>query len=204
MPIEIDNVSFTYDMDQHLKGVPENDRQEAASDAGEAALVKIAELVEKKRSPVKGNNKNFDALSDKYAKLKQKRVGNKKPNLRLTGELIESLDVESDSNSFTIQVTGDEGNVKKAYNHNIGDTVPQRQFLPNDTRGQTFKGEVVKAIKESIKKYKKTKAQIPSEAEAPTLTVEDNFASLLKEFKATEREKQIAKNVSLFKIEDIL
>lgn len=204
MPITKDNVSFTYDMDQHLKGVPENDRQDAANDAGEAALVKIAELVEKKRSPVKGNNKNFDALSDKYAKLKQKRVGNKNPNLRLTGELIESLDVESDSNSFTIQVTGDEGNVQKAYNHNIGDTVPKRQFLPDESNGETFKSAVVQAIKQSISKYKKKPVSEVDKPLAPTEVAARAFEQALKSFNASKREQQIAKNVSLFKIEDIL
>jgi len=201
MPIRKDKVSFKYDVTKHLKSVPNEDREDAANDAGEAALEKISEFMEKQRSPVKGQF-SYPKLSKEYADFKQSKVGNKKPNLRLNGELLESLDVEADDDSFTISVTGSDENIKKAYNHNVGDTLPKRQFIPNDN--QTFKGEVVKAIKDAIKKYKKPKAQRPSEAEAPPLTVEANFANLLRKFKATDREKQIAKNVKSFKIEDIL
>lgn len=203
MPIKKEDVSFTYDVNKHLKGVPENDREDAANDAGEAALEKISEYMEKRRSPVKGNNKNFAELSDKYAKIKQKRVGNKKPNLRLTGELLESLDVEADSNSFTLRVTGSENNIEKSYNHNVGDTVPKRQFLPNDANNEQLKGDVVKAIKDAIKKYKKPTKAKPTQ-EAPADVVAETFANLYTQFKATEREQQIARNLSLFKIEDIL
>ena len=203
MPIKKEDVSFTYDVNKHLKGVPENDREDAANDAGEAALEKISEYMEKRRSPVKGKNKNFDELSTKYAKIKQKRVGNKKPNLRLTGELLESLDVEADDNSFTLRVTGSDNNIQKSYNHNVGDTVPKRQFLPNDANNEQLKGDVVKAIKDAIKKYKKPTKTKPAQ-EAPADVVADTFANLYTQFKATERERQIAKNLSLFKIEDIL
>ncbi len=204
MPINKNEVSFTYDVTEHLKGVPESDREDAANDAGEAALKKITEFVEKRRSPVKGNNKNFEKLSDSYGNFKRKKVGNSNPNLRLTGELIESLDVEADDSSFTIRVTGDDNNVAKAYNNNDGDTIPKRQFLPNDTKDEQFKGGVVQVIKEAIKKYKKKDTKDTEKIIAPADVAAKSFESALKSFKASKREKQIAQNIKSFKIEDIL
>ena len=203
MPIKKDDVSFTYDVSKHLKGVPEEDREDAALDAGEAALEKISEYMEKQRSPVKGE-RGFPKLSKEYAAFKQVKVGNKNPNLRLTGNMLESLDVEADEESFTISVAGGRQEVEKAYNHNIGDTLPKRQFLPDDKKKQQFKGDVVKSIKEAINRYKKPTQERPADAVAPIEVTTEAYQSLYATFKATKREQQIAKNLSLFKIEDIL
>lgn len=205
MPIEKEEVSFTYDLENLLEEVPEDDREDAATEAGELALQKVHEYMDRQISPVSGE-RNFRALKkdSAYRKLKQKRAGNQKPNLRLSGELIESMEVDADDKSFTISVGGDESNIAKSYNHNVGDTVVKRQFLPNDKKpNQTFKRSIVKAIKETIAKYKKPKSQRPP-VEAPAEAVTVNFDNLLKTFKATKREQQIAKNVKTFRIEDIL
>lgn len=205
MPIKKDDVSFTYDVSEHLKGVPEDDREDAALDAGEAALEKIVDYMDRQKSPVKGFRRNFERLqNERYKAYKQKRVGNKKANLRLTGNMIESLDVDADDDSFTISVVGNSSDIAKAYNHIEGDTVASRPFLPNEDRNQTFKADVVKAIKEAIKRYKKPIQERPAEAVAPTEVATEAYQKLYATFKATKREQQIAKNLSLFKIEDIL
>lgn len=205
MPITKNNVSFTYDVSKHLKGVPEEDREDAALDAGEAALEKIVDYMDQQKSPVKGIRKNFEALkSEQYKALKQKKVGNKKANLRLTGKMIESLDVDANDDSFTISVVGSDSDIAKAYNHIEGDTVASRPFLPNDKNNQTFKGDVVKAIKEAINRYKKPVEKRPAEAVAPLEVTTEAYKNLYATFKATKREQEIAKNLSLFKIEDIL
>lgn len=202
MPITKDDVSFTYDVSKHLKGVPEEDREDAAYEAGEAALQKIHEFMGKERSPVKGE-KGFPKLNKDYASFKQSKVGNKKPNLLLNGDLIESMEVESNESSFTISVEGTT-NKLKAYNHNIGDTLPKRQFLPDDKRKQELKGDVVKAIKQAIARYKKPVQERPTKAVAPVEVTTEAYQNLYATFQATKREQQIAKNLSLFKIEDIL
>jgi len=205
MPITKDDVSFTYDVSKHLKGVPEDDREDAAYDAGEAALEKIVDYMDQQKSPVKGIRKNFEALkSEQYKSFKQKRVGNKKANLRLTGNMIESLDVDAGDDSFTISVVGSESDVAKAYNHIKGDTVVSRPFLPNDDRNQTFKADVVKVIKEAIARYKKPASERPTDAVAPLEVTTEAYKNLYATFQATKREQEIAKNLSLFKIEDIL
>ena len=204
MPITKDDVSFTYDVSKHLKGVPEEDREDAAYDAGEAALEKISEFMDKQRSPVKGERAFAALQSERYKAYKQKKAGNKKANLRLTGKMLESLDVDADESSFTISVVGGTNDVEKAYNHNVGDTLPKRQFLPDDKRNQEFKGDVVKAIKEAINRYKKPIKERPAEAVAPVEITTEAYKNLYATFQATKREQEIAKNLSLFKIEDIL
>ena len=208
MPIKENEVSFTYDLEDLLNEVPEDDREDAAAEAGELALQKVHEYMDRQISPVKGES-NFKALKkdSAYRKLKQRRAGNQRPNLRLTGDLIESMEVDADESSFTISVEGKK-NIGKAHNHNTRKTkrspLPKRQFLPDDSkRGQTFKRSIVKAIKETIAKYKRPKPKKPP-VEAPPETVTVNFDKLLSTFKATRREKQIAKDVKTFRIEDIL
>ena len=206
MPIRQNKVSYTLDVSEYLEDVPEDDREDATFEAGEAALEKITEYMENRKTPVSGV-KNFRALSKEYAKIKQKRVGNKNPNLRLTGKLIESLDVESDNKSFSIRVIGKK-DTEKAYNHNTGDTVPKRQFLPDDTKrsgpGSKFKRDVVSVIKKTINRYKKPVKKQPVEEVVPTDITATGFADALKNFRVSEREKEIARNMALFKIEDIL
>lgn len=196
--------SYRYDASKHLKGVPEEDREEATYQAGEAALQKIHEYMDAKKSPVKGIRKNFDSLSDKYAEFKRSKVGNENPNLRLSGKLIESMDVDSDENSFTISID-DSDEIAKAYNHNEGDTLPMRKFMPHDdrTKNNTFKKEIVDTIKKVIKRYKKPKRGRP-EAVAPVEVASENYQKLFATFQATKREQKIAQNLSLFKIKDIL
>lgn len=206
MPIKEDEVSYTYDASKLLEDVPKDDREDATYEAGEAALQKIHEYMGKQVSPVSGEGK-YRALNKKsgYRKLKQKMVGNKKANLRLTGSLIESMEVDANDSSFTISVSSDEA--AKAYNHNEGDTLPKRQFLPNDEatdKNSRLKRDVVKVIKEAINRYKKPIKKRPAEAVAPLEVTTEAYSNLYESFKATKREQEIAKNVLSFKIEDIL
>ena len=207
MPIRKNEVSFTYDLEDLLDEVPEDDREDAATEAGELALQKVHDYMDRQISPVKGE-RNFRALKkdSPYRKLKQKLVGNQKPNLRLTGKLIEAMEVDADESSFKIFVKKNAKNtdIKKAYNHNVGDTVIKRQFLPDDSKqGQTFKRSILKVIKDTIAKYKKPKPKRPP-VQAPPETISVNYEALLSTFKASKREKQIAKDPKTFKIEDIL
>ena len=200
MPIEENNVSFTYDLDELLEDVPAEDREDAAYDAGEAALGAVKSYMAKQVSPVKGQYKRFAALSKDYKKIKQKVAGNKKANLKLYGDLDESMEVEADDGSFTISIRPD--NTAKAYNHNVGETVPQRQFLPDDTNGETFKRNVVAKIKEQIAKYKKPRQRRQPEAQPVEIGI--SLDQIFKELRATKREQDIVKNVTKVTFKDIL
>ena len=204
MPIEKEEVSFTYDLDELLDDVPIEDREDAAYDAGNVALDAVKSYMAKQTSPVKGEGK-FQALSKDYKKIKQKIAGNKKANLKLFGDLDESMEVEANDNSFTISIRED--NVEKAYNHNTKKTkenpLPKRQFLPNDAKNETFKRDVISKIKKEIKKYKKTKT-LPDSAIAPSVEIGVPLETIFKQVKANKRELELAKNIFKVTIKDIL
>tara|TARA_Y100000004_G_scaffold197343_1_gene271266 strand:+ start:4863 stop:5465 length:603 start_codon:yes stop_codon:yes gene_type:complete len=200
MPIKKEKVSFTYNLGSLLENVPDEDREDAAFDAGNAALDAVKEYMEGSSSPVKGSGR-FKALSKDYKKKKQKIAGNTNPNLKLFGDLDEAMEVDADENSFTINIRDD--NAAKAYNHNVGDTLPKRQFLPDDQRGETFKRSVVTKIKEQIAKYKKKPKRRPAPGEQP-VEVGVSLEQIFKELAATKREEDIAKNITKITFKDIL
>lgn len=203
MPINKNEVSFTYNLDNLLEDVPEEDREDAAFDAGNAALDAVKSYMEGSSSPVKGEGK-FKALSKDYKKLKQKVAGNTKANLKLFGDLDESMEVDADDNSFTISIRED--NVEKAYNHNTKKTkenpLPKRQFIPDDTRGETFKRSVVAKIKEEIAKYKKPVDEQRRE-EIPSVEIGVPLEEIFRKIRATKREQEISRDVSRITIKDI-
>ena len=200
MPINKQKVSFTYNLGSLLEDVPDEDREDAAFDAGNAALDAVKGYMEGSSSPVKGEGK-FKALSKDYKKKKRKIAGNDKANLKLFGDLDEAMEIDADINSFTISIRDD--NTEKAYNHNVGDTLPKRQFIPDDSRGETFKRSVVKKIKEQISKYKKKpKRRLPPQDQPIKVGV--SLEQIFKNLQATKREEDIAKNVTKITIKDIL
>ena len=199
MPINKTEVSFTYDLDNLLEDVPDEDREDAAFDAGNAALDAVKGYMQGSSSPVKGEGK-FKALSKEYKKRKRKIAGNTKANLKLFGDLDEAMEIEANENSFTISIKDD--NTEKAYNHNVGDTLPKRQFIPDETRGETFKRSVVKKIKDEIAKYKKPRQRRQPEAQPVEIGV--SLDQIFKELRATKREEDIVKNVTKVTFKDIL
>ena len=199
MPINKTEVSFTYDLDNLLEDVPDEDREDAAFDADNAALDAVKGYMQGSSSPVKGEGK-FKALSKEYKKRKRKIAGNTKANLKLFGDLDEAMEIEANENSFTISIKDD--NTEKAYNHNVGDTLPKRQFIPDETRGETFKRSVVKKIKDEIAKYKKPRQRRQPEAQPVEIGV--SLDQIFKELRATKREEDIVKNVTKVTFKDIL
>ena len=199
MPINKTEVSFTYDLDNLLEDVPDEDREDAAFDAGNAALDAVKGYMQGSSSPVKGEGK-FKALSKEYKKRKRKIAGNTKANLKLFGDLDEAMEIEANENSFTISIKDD--NTEKAYNHNVGDTLPKRQFIPDEARGETFKRSVVKKIKDEIAKYKKPRQRRQPEAQPVEIGV--SLDQIFKELRATKKEQDIVKNVTKVTFKDIL
>ena len=63
MPLEKNEVSYKLNLSDLLEDVPELEREDAAYEAGEVALEKITEYMDRRKSPVKGNYGNFKALS---------------------------------------------------------------------------------------------------------------------------------------------
>ena len=152
MPIRKDLLEYRVDLTKQLKKIKDpDDRLRASKIAGEEALKRIKEMVAKQTSPVTG--KSFEALSTKYKKYKKQFVGNTKANMQLTGDMLGELDLDYDEDSFTIFID-DPDEAIKAFNHNTGDTVPQRPFIPDDGKNQKFHKKSVRDKYESkIKKF---------------------------------------------------
>ena len=153
MPITKDETRYKVNLDKELDGLSDSFKAEASEIAGQAVLDKLKEYVGKQQSPVSGQGK-YKALSSDYKKFKRKTVGNGKANLSLFGDLLESIDVDADIDGFEL-VIDDPTEVLKSYNHNKGDTIPKRQFIPEDT--QKFKRDIIKSYEKKLQEFKKNR-----------------------------------------------
>lgn len=202
MPTNLGEVSFTFNTSDLLEDIDDNVKEDANFAAGEVALEAVKEYMSKQVSPVKGKGK-FRALKNKkYKQYKQKLVGNQNPNLELTGTMKDGMYVDSDQDSFTIFV--DDDNAEQAYNHQVGETVRQRQFLPFDDG--TFKAPIINKIKDELSKYKKGRKKAREvEAEFDQQATENGFNILAEAFQKQndERRKKMLQLNSLTSIADL-
>jgi hypothetical protein len=102
------------------------------------------------------DGKSFKPYSPEYAKSKGVSVNS--VDLVLTGEMLSSFE-ESQSQKNIVKVKIQEGeNTLKAYNHNVGDTLPKRQFFGLKDVGQIVKK--VDSLKEDTKQERKQKIDL--------------------------------------------
>ena len=128
--------------------------QKALKEAIAQAL--IDKIVERTESGIAVTGKKLKApYSKAYTKtLEFKAAGKRKNkvNMTLTGDMLRSIDVIGDSaNTITIGID-EEDEAAKAFNHQVGDTVPKRPFfgLTNkdvDAVKKEFKADLDKAFK---------------------------------------------------------
>lgn len=136
-----DKVTWTLTLDE-LAGLPGEIKRAVLDEVGEYLVTSVLDYVSESRSPVSGGK--FKAkLSKDYAE----REGKDSANLDLTGSMLDSLTYRIRGNSVEVGVF-DSDEAPKAYNHNVGDTLPQRQFIPLEN--QEFKGEIMAGIDEVI------------------------------------------------------
>lgn len=96
--------------------------EEFKEDVGYAVIDAIVERTRKGKS-VKGNK--FRKLSKAYAEAK----GSTKANLTLDGDMLDELDIVSIKGNKVKISWEDDLQIKKAFNHDTGDTLPKREFL---------------------------------------------------------------------------
>ncbi len=171
MPIS--ETEFSYTMELDTEGVPENDKEDALNVAGMLILSQIKEYLDNQNTPVsKGSYKK--GLSKEYKKRKQAAGEPGIANLQLTDAMLNDLEVDATKSTITFKLD-ESTQIKKAFNHNTGDTLPQRQFMPDDTRNEKFKPKVLKEAKAAIETFKR-----PEEPEEEGFTPEESDA--LREF----------------------
>ncbi len=118
--------------------------REALNEIRDYIRTEVLQYVGEGKSPVAGGPFK-KSLSADYKKLKEKISSSGIANLELTGDMLDALEcVVTSDGTLVLQVTGSEA--PKAYNHNVGDTLPQRQFVP--MKGETFKSPIIKGMKE--------------------------------------------------------
>ena len=93
---------------------------------------------------------NFVDLSKKYAATKKKLVGNKDADLHLKNQMISSLFAKPKVDGVEFKIT-DKQQKLKSDNHNNGVTIPQRRFLPDDTKKKGKNAKFGETISEGIK-----------------------------------------------------
>lgn len=116
---------------------------------------------ENSKSPVSG--KKFKGLSKDYKKFKKAKGKGTKANLRLKEDMLPKLKSKNTKKGVMIEMrTGSEKELAKAYNHNVGDTLPARPFLPDDggeavvPKGKgsdQFRTSIVKGIDEILEDF---------------------------------------------------
>ena len=70
----------------------------------------------------------------------------------LDGDMFGAMKKESGVQMAKIKITKSK-EIKKFYNHNVGDSIPQRQSLPND--GEGFRVGLMRKINKVIRDAKK-------------------------------------------------
>jgi hypothetical protein len=146
MAINLSEVSFDFDI-PNFDEVPEEVRQELVDEIGEYLLDSILDYVGESKTPVAGGEFKKE-LSDAYKKIS----GKNNSNLDFTGSMLDSLEIIPDYDSGVITIgIFDPDEAPKAYNHQVGDTLPVRQFIPNE--GELLKAEILRGVGRIIEDY---------------------------------------------------
>lgn len=144
MPIKKSKFSFTLDLSEEIKKVKPSKRKEVTELIGITVIDSIENYLSRGISPVsKGEYKK--KLSKEYAK----KTGKKIANLSESGSLLNDLKFDNFKDKITFKIT-DSTEKKVAFNHNTGDTLPTREFMPDDEAKGKFKPAITKQIKDII------------------------------------------------------
>ena len=150
MPIEKNKISNNLDIEEELSELKPSRRKTAADAVGVYILSEIKSYLDKGNSPVKGEGA-FKKLTKDYKKYKQKLGKGGDPNLQLFGDIVNSIQVNATKRSVELKIANSLQK-KKAYNHNVGDTLPKRQFIPEEDN--QFKRNITSGIKKVIEEFK--------------------------------------------------
>jgi len=155
MPISLDQV--TKEVDLNLPDeLSDSIKNDIKGEVGDFLVTSILDYVGQGKSPVTG--RAFKQLSKDYAE--EQKGGRRLPNLELEGDMLGSLKAEKTRKGVEVGIF-DSGQAKKAYNHNEGDTLPRRQFIPEPK--QNFVGDIQKGIDEIVNRRIKDELQGLSE-----------------------------------------
>lgn len=156
MPINKNRVSYTIDLKEDLKQIPRKDRNKAAKKIAELIRNQILDYTEQGRSPVQGGQYTSILKNKRYRNFKRKTKGTTTADLRLKESMLNSLKTKVKGSKITLEIKGSKKDVAKASGHNKGDYNGgvKRQFLPDDSKGQSLKNPIREKIKAILESYR--------------------------------------------------
>jgi hypothetical protein len=146
--ISKEETSFVFEI-PNIDQIPSSLRSDLVNEVGDYLVQSILDYVGEAKSPVAGG-KYKSTLSDAYAN--SQKNGDTMANLDLNGDMLNALTFKT--NAATGKVTVgifDNDQAIKSYNHNVGDTLPKRQFIPDED--QLLKAEIIRGVKRIIQDY---------------------------------------------------
>jgi hypothetical protein len=144
--ISLDEVSFTFEIPEDVLE-KSTDPDALLEEIGTFLKESILDNVGSGRSPVAGVG-SFQKLSTAYADAQ--KMGDTNPNLELAGDMLNALEYRIEGNTVVVGIF-DETQTPKAYNHNVGDTLPKRQFIPDED--QLLKADIIRGVNRIIEEY---------------------------------------------------
>jgi hypothetical protein len=144
--LKLDETSFTFELPD-LDDIPEDRREELIEEVGQYLVESILDYVGDSKSPVAGGEFK-KKLSEAYARFS----GKEDANLDLNGSMLDSLEYVPDYEAGTVTIgIFNPSETPKSFNHNTGDTLPKRQFIPG--KGEELQAEIVRGIGRIIEDY---------------------------------------------------
>jgi len=153
MPITKNEILFEMDLSSRLDEIPRSRRSEAKDEIKVELLNAILSDVAVSKSPVDGSR--FKKLSKEYKKIKKRKTGRSSADLRLRSDMLDSLRVANTLTGIKVSIL-QKKQILKAFNHLVGDTLPKRQFIPNDKLDETFRPGIVRRINGIIDGFKES------------------------------------------------
>ena len=150
MPIK--KVAFEFDPFEML-GLDEPksraDRRAALEEIADYVRTEVLQYVGDSTSPVRGGAWKA-SLSPAYAKLKKEISGNTTANMELTGDMLDALEcVVTSRGTLELRIAGSEAPKADGHNNFSGKSeLPAREFIPNESKGQTFKQPILNGMKQ--------------------------------------------------------
>lgn len=124
-------------------------RKQIESEVKDIVLTEVIEKIGEGVSPVTG--RKFKKLSKDYLIKKEELGGTPEANLELFGDLKNSLRVKKKGDELILTVLSDQQPKADGHNNFSGkSSLPERKFIPNAKKGETFSRDIRDTIKSFI------------------------------------------------------
>jgi hypothetical protein len=159
MSLKKTETSFVFDPDIDAKAdefgvkLSKSEKKELLNEIGDYLVTEILSYIGDTNSPVSGYGE-FKKLSKTYAD--REKLGDRTPILELNGDMLEALTFNIVDGSLKIGIF-DEDQAIKSFNHNTGDTVPMRRFIPG--KDEKLKKGITSYVDTIIEDYLSDKGQ---------------------------------------------